>query len=45
MRTLGLMAGGFAAAIYNPNSGAVVSCHDSSNNGPANVFCSTDDEN
>ena len=45
MRTLGLMAGGFAATIYNPNDGAVGSCHDCSNNGPVNVLCSTDEEN
>ena len=45
MRTLGLMAGGFAAALYNPNDGAIGSCHDCSNNGPVNVLCSTDEEN
>ncbi len=44
-RTLGLMVGGFAGALYNPNTDPVGSVSDCSNNAAVKVLCSTDEDN
>ena len=44
-RLLGIMAGGVAGGLYNPNDGAVGYSENLSNNGPLKVLCSTDETN
>ena len=44
-RLLGIMAGGVAGGLYNPNDGAVGYSDNLTNNAPLKVLCSTDETN